>query len=232
MQPDWIIEALGLRPITPAEAATVAVTPGEKPGTSWLTQRRKGENGEILTKQMLIDDRGQVREHRLYSGNKQALLARAYIDEYKAVPIPKPSSADESTSPALSVQVPYRFRLEWMKEKLALDVTMDGLKLNPSFPDARREALFTEPTIPGTDRVDLAAIAPKQAAQRPAAEGYQRRTSRSAPPAGGIELRDPESIQAEGARNPAADPVALSLDLEAPPAVQGLVRPGIPRPPQ
>jgi hypothetical protein len=232
MQPDWIMEALGLRPITPEEAATIASTPGERSGTTWLTQRRRGENGEVLTKQMLIDETGQIREHRLYAGNKQTLLARAIIDEYKTAQLPN-SPTDAEGKPA-TVFIPYRFRLEWKKENLALDVTMDNLKLNPRFADARREALFTEPSIPGTDRINLAKVAPKQAqASRGAnnSSSYQRRTSRPSPPTSEVELGEPEPMSAEGARRTPRDPQALSADLrEIPSSTRDrVVMPQLPR---
>ena len=244
MQPEWIIEALGLRPISEREAATIATTPGDRPGTTWLTQRRKGEGGEVLTKQMLIDEKGQVREHRLYSGNKQTLLARAFIDEYRSVAVtPAPSAAGESSeTPAVTVFVPYRFRLEWLQEKLALDITMDGMKVNTPFADSRREALFTEPTIPGTDRVNLAKIAPKSGQAQARANdrdtdvppAYQRRTTRPAPPSGsgGIQLQEPEPLGAEGAMRTPREPVALSAAISenTPPAGRDrVVHPEIPR---
>ena len=36
-QPDWIVEAMGLKPITPDEAAQIKMRPGPQPGTTVLT---------------------------------------------------------------------------------------------------------------------------------------------------------------------------------------------------
>ena len=113
-QPDWIIEAMGLREIDPREAATIAAKPGEKPGLLVLTQARRDNKGEMLTKETIVNEsNGHIQEHRLWAGAKKELLAKATVSQYKAYVL-DPTEENPSGS---QIQLPEKFHLEWVTEK-------------------------------------------------------------------------------------------------------------------
>ena len=55
-QPDWIIEALGLKPITPEEAAEITVRAGPGPGLTSLTFPARGSGGQAYNRTMIVSD--------------------------------------------------------------------------------------------------------------------------------------------------------------------------------
>ena len=222
LQPDWILEAMGLRAFTHEEARTVSAKPGEIPGTIVLTQTRQDAKKQRYTKETILNEQtGTIREHRLWAGVKEELLASATIFNYQAVrfvsaPIDRggdaglqPVEATESV-----VQLPEKFRLNWVKEKLVIEITMPSVKVNPTFPEEKRLALFSRPEIPGTTVRDLAQLDPEMtdAPERT----YQ---SRPMPDAGGIRLGHPEPSFANGVGldRRSVTPAPLSTDLSPSP---------------
>ena len=217
LQPDWIMEAMGLRAFTAEEARTLSTTPGETPGTVVLTQTRRDAKNQRYTKETIISEQtGEIREHRLWAGVKQELLASATISNYKEVRFvdTSPRRDDEPTDVGAEtvVTLPERFRLNWVKENLAIEVAMSGLKINPTFPQERRVVLFSEPKIPGMTRRDLAQLDPEASAA--SSRVYE---SRPIPEAGGIRLKHPEPspMNGEDVERRAIDPAPFSADLSA-----------------
>ena len=73
LQPDWIIESLGLREITEDEAAGITIEPTNSPNgdTVALAQSFRGGSGATYKKVTLVDkSSGVVRENRLYRIDK------------------------------------------------------------------------------------------------------------------------------------------------------------------
>jgi hypothetical protein len=204
-QPDWIIEAMGLREIDAREAATLAAKPGDKPGLIVLTQARHDNHGAMLTKETIVDEtNGHIIEHRLWAGAKKELLARATVSQYFGMDM-KPTDED---NPGGRIELPEKFRLEWVADKFALDVTMDRAKINPKFAPEKRVGLFTEPTFPGTKRLDLAQLG------GPAANGSKVYESMPAPRSG-VRLGQPEPMEVEGGLRTRSEPQPLSVDLSS-----------------
>lgn len=66
-QPEWVVEALGFRPISPAEERQIRVRPGDRPGTVVWVHNRTTSSGEPVQKATLLDARtGQVLRHEFY----------------------------------------------------------------------------------------------------------------------------------------------------------------------
>jgi len=201
LQPDWIVEAMGLREFTAEEARTISSKPDGRPGLMVLTQFRKDARGQELTKETVVEEAtGEVREHRLWAGAKKELLASAVISKYRYVALTQPSAADPEPEAAeaapstkTTVRLPSRFRLSWVKEKFELDIVMDRATINPAFRDDQRADFFTEPKIPGVARQDLAALGNGT----PSSRLYESRPS----PRPGIGLGEPEPapIDVDGA---------------------------------
>ncbi len=82
-QPDWIIEALGLQPITREEAAQITAKKGTEAGTTALVFPATRSGGERYTRMMVVWDKTRrIKEHRIYAGNPQVLLAQADVKGY------------------------------------------------------------------------------------------------------------------------------------------------------
>jgi hypothetical protein len=206
-QPDWILEAMGLREFDEREAKTISST-SPKPGQLLLTQIRKEEGGDMVTKETLVDEQsGEILEHRLYAGAKKELLARATI-------LSIANFAVAGTSEG-RVRLPDHFILTWVPEKFQLDVRLPNNEttlINPKFAESDKLALFTEPTIRGVDRVDLAQLAPKGGA------GAARVHETIPAPRTGVKLGAPEAVPAgiEGASRTRRRPLpAISSDVES-----------------
>lgn len=201
-QPDWIVEALGLRVFPEGELAAMKVQPGRDPGTLLLSYRQKTSGGEAVVKETVLDEAShRIKEHRVLTPDRKAELARAVILEYKEY-----GTSAASAEGGEKVYLPSRFRLEWPEEKLGLEVGLRDVQVNTAFSQERRDLVFVEPQMPGIARVNLA--------DRPGlAKGPTSiRDTMPAPPPR-ARLAEPEPIGVEGARRQPADPDALAADL-------------------
>jgi len=223
MQPDWIMEAMGLREINDREAQTIQATKGDKPGQLILTQLRNDPKGGALTKVTVVNEStGEILEHQLYSGAKEKLLARATISQTQHIAI-KPDGSSESL-----VNFPAKLKLEWVAENFSLDITMGKTLINPTFAKADRLVLFSEPTIKGAVKTDLAKLNKNPASA----------TSRiyESAPRSGIRLGNPEidAFGTEGASltppSNARSPLIADRDT-MPPLPSSYVGPQVPRAP-
>jgi hypothetical protein len=218
-QPDWIVEAMGLKPITPDEAAQIKVRPGPGPGLTSLTFPASGTGGQAYNRTMIVSDlTHRVGEFRVYSTDGKTLLAQATVKQYRDVSPPgsKPERGD-GTIIAENCRVPENIVLEWKREHLSLDVVLREVKVN-QFAEARRAALFVEPTPGGYARVNLAELA-----RQAESEGTTAiRESLPAPPTNRDRVRlnpplqirgedDSEKVQSRAERSAPKGPVLLPI---------------------
>ena len=207
-QPDWIVEAMGLRAIPPEEAARMKVTPGSgiDRGTYSLVQRRKSVSGEEIVKQTVINEsNGLIREHRLYTGDRKTLLARAIVSQYESFDVPT------SGNPGSQGQVvlPSHFKLVWMQEQLELDISIQKAKINPTLD----RDLFLEPNFRGYARVDLSKNS--SIARGPQHRVEEMRESRPSPPPLNAQSRPlPESNEADSQGAIASPSRRVSLERD------------------
>ncbi len=232
LQPDWIMEAMGLREFTEQEVRTMSIKPGQTPGTLVLTQLRSDTKGNKYTKETTVREaNGTIIEHKLYAGAKKELLAVAAISEYGGIRQTEPTTVQEADgtsrtidAPADVIILPKKFRLTWVKENLSIDVAMPSPEVNPAFNEEQRLALFNEPKIPGTTRRDLAQLTPAASTAPP-------RTYESRPiPSSGVRIGQPEPIDngTIKASRRAIEPAPLSDDLSMSAQPAGLVGAPIP----
>ncbi len=159
-QPDWIIEALGLKPITPEEAAKIKLVDGEVRGTTALVFPTTRNGNETFTKMIVIENQTRrIKQNRIYAGNVQSplagsrnLVAQAEVGNYADYDVGSTDNADGQTC-----YLPESVKLEWKRDQLTLDVLMQEVKVN-QFDSSRSTALFVEPVLPGHDRRNLAEL--------------------------------------------------------------------------
>jgi len=183
-QPDWIVEALGLREIPPDEAAGYKVSRGSGTyaGSLILTQRRESRDGDGYTKMIIVDaSTGLIHEHRLYERDQKTLLARAVIPQgrYQRVRVSSGTGGESEST----VVLPSKIQLSWIREQLELVVDLGRPKINPEF---SRE-LFEEPPFKGYSRVNIAELAGS-------AHGTTTIRETWPPPPSGVRLNDPEPL--------------------------------------
>jgi hypothetical protein len=154
-QPDRIIEALGLKPITPEEADGIKVERTTDPNASALVFPPTKSRGETVQRIMVVSNyTRRIKEHLLYGSNRaQPPLARAVVSRYKDFDLEKSDSGAFR-----SCYLPESLKLEWKKDQLTLDVVLKEVTIN-QFDESRSDKVFVEPVIRGYDRVNLADMA-------------------------------------------------------------------------
>jgi hypothetical protein len=155
-QPDWILDALGLKSITPDEAATVRVAPGAKPDTTILTFPASGEPSSYTRVMVVSDVSRRLIEYRVFDRDGKTLIGQATIDDdeksYSKIEL-KEEGEDEGRP--RTCYIPNQIKLEWKREKLSLDIVLKDISVNRPFTD-RMKANFVVPEHRGYTPLDLA----------------------------------------------------------------------------
>ncbi len=223
-QPDWIVEALGLRVIPPDESRSITAEKGDSSGNVILVHHRTDSRGTPSLKKTLVDRQtGQIQQHVFYAADGRTVLARAYPSDYRPVALPAENTTEVAASKGTSqtVLLPSRVRLIASppgQEEVAMEISISSPKVN-QFPDSSRAKRFAIPRFEdrGYARVDLETLSPQAATVR---------ETRPAPPAGArVRLEEPVGLDSatipagtviEGASRAPADPRPLAADLPAP----------------
>jgi hypothetical protein len=152
-QPDWIIEALGLKSITPDEAAAIRVGKGLDAGTTVLTFPPVRDRGEPYIREMVVSNTDRrLQKLRIFSEAPRSLIAEAVPSSYQSYP------GDIASPERTTCYLPHKLRLDWRREQFALEVTLTKeVKVN-QFDHARSAAMFTEPELDGYERKNLAKL--------------------------------------------------------------------------
>lgn len=210
-QPEWIVEALGVREIPDQERSRITIKKGETPETQILVHRRVNGKGQQSVKETIVDrGTGQILEHRFYGRDGRNLLARVETTDYRRVPLP---AGDGGAAGASEVLLPHRIKLTAtppQQERFQMDMSLSGIKANPTFTEEQRQTYFSVPNKPGYKVVNIN----EEYESRPPSSTTVRST-RPAPPRTGarIELGDPEPVGIDGASRTATDPSPLKPDL-------------------
>ncbi len=131
-QPDWIVEAMGLKEITPDEAAQIKVRPGALPGTTNLIFAPIKAGGQTYSREMVVSDSTRkVNEFRVISSDGKSTIAQATIKNYHRFPVGARKSTASSSAAQETCSIPENIVLEWKKELL---VTRRGFEERESQP--------------------------------------------------------------------------------------------------
>lgn len=210
-QPDWIIEAMGLKSITAEETGAIQVRRSES-GTVRLVFPTTRDRGEPYTREMLVSttDR-RIRKLQIYSvGPPRVLIAEAIPSDYQSYPIGSPSAGE-------TCFLPQRLRLEWKRERLVLDVAVGREMQVNRFEPERAADLFVEPELPGYQRLNLAELS--QGARSNSRRTRTRQTIPSPDPSEDVHLGKPAPIGEDVKTVPG---VGRASALSTPPAEDGV----------
>lgn len=121
-QPEWILEILGLQPISPKATPTK----GKVAGTYLLTEKRAGAGGQTLTKETVINEAdGRILEHTLKDSNGK-VIARAVVKGQHPIPV-----VDGDAAAGPTIEVAQSVELD-VPNFAKLQIRFDDAKLNPS----------------------------------------------------------------------------------------------------
>src|SRR5262249_35057393 len=149
-QPDWIIEAMGLKPITRQEAATLVVRRGQEAGTSLLVFPATRDRGAPYVREMVVGNSDRrIKRLQIYSEAPRVLLAESQSEDYRAYPV-----GAIGASAGESCYLAQKLRLQWKREGFMLDVALSEVTLN-QFDHAMGADIFVEPDMPGYTRMNL-----------------------------------------------------------------------------
>lgn len=215
LRPEWIMDALGIRPISEAEMARMKVSRGREPGTYVLTERVSDGKTALLKEVIVSETSRQLKEQRVLSADGKTVIARTTVSGYDSYDLP----AAEPGGPVDRAYIPKKLSLELTQEKLALDVTMKSVVLNKLDP-SRREDLFVEPTFSGYERRNLAAQIGAAGRQKPPAsrrEGQARSSVRETMPAPApkVQLEEPAPVSTRTDRRSRGTAPALAAAIPA-----------------
>jgi hypothetical protein len=236
VQPEWIVEALGMRPISAEEMDRIRIDRSRDPNLVVLAHNRSDESGRKILKRTVLDPTtNQVRQHLYYLPNDSTNpVAVVTPSNYKRFAVDGESESED----ARFVELPQRIHLRLSptrepKDQLVMDLALRDIHLNPPFTDTNREALFSVPRIPNYQVVNITPSRSEYAAQpRRASDESVRPTATL-----GSELKpgDPRPMNVDGASLNWKDPMPLEADLapgaSAPRGVESIVRRSVPRPP-
>jgi hypothetical protein len=186
-QPDWIIAALGLKPITPEEVAGIKVNVGDEPGTTALVFPSRKSGGQTYTHMMIVGNQNRrIKQHRIYQGTvaTQNLIARADVSHFRDY------DAGSNEGESQKCYLPESVKLEWSRDQLALDVVLQSVKVN-QFDSSLSASLFVEPVVKGNQRVNLAELS---RSQRKDSRTTVRDTLSPPPARNGLKIGRPRSV--------------------------------------
>lgn len=229
INPEWIVESLGLRTIPEEEGARLRLQKTQDPNVVLVEHHRDDGRGAAVLKQTYFDaTTGKVRNHVYFGPDGRTRLAVVTPSDYQAIPVPSGEAGGSA-----AVEIPQRLHIELPATRKGdrrpeLDIKLRHVEVNPALTETNREALFTIPQIAGyaTRRINEPAA---YAAEGPS-RSYQ---SLPAPPVGaGTRLGEPEPIGADGTSFLWSDPLPQEADLASSPndpvGEPAIVRPGFP----
>jgi hypothetical protein len=218
-QPDWIVEALGLKPITPEEAAEIRVKEGPERGTTTLIFPPIENKADTYTRVMVVaNDTLRIKEYRILAGDRQTVLAQAMVKGYKEHEVDS-----TKTTVASKCYLPDEIQFDWKKEGLALDVAIQDVTINRLDP-AVASRIFEEPRIQGYTRQNLANLKLVQ----PGGSRTVRRTLPPPEPRNGVRLGRPAPADDDGSTVPRLTPAVGQRGAGRKAPLEDLVRAPIP----
>jgi hypothetical protein len=226
-QPDWIIDALGLKPITREEAARIQVHKGLKSGTTLLAFPVVRDQGEPYSREMVVSNANRrIEKLVIYSEKPRAPLAEAVPSDYQSYP------GGAKGPDSRTCYLPQKLRLDWKREQLILDVALgkdvDINRLDPSM----SAELFTEPEIPGYTRRNLADLSRRA---RPDRRTTTRQTIPPPESRNGVQLGRPSPMKEDEPAGPdiGSRPPRRAREVDEPPlsTLDDLVGAPVSRPP-
>jgi hypothetical protein len=143
VQPDWIIEAMGIAPYGPADKYQVVA----RRDTVELVERTRSPQGQAIRKVTVF------RRGRAPAGSPQ-VVGHLLLDDATGNEICAAEVTQVVVDRGTGAVLPRKVVLRWPAEKIKLTMTLDDVTINGQI--ARPDLLFTRAPLNGVKSVDLA----------------------------------------------------------------------------
>jgi hypothetical protein len=147
IQPDWIMEAIGMAPIQPNPAIRLEFPKGSN--TMELIEPTRSPKGQPMTK-VTVFNRNTVQ------GNQPQIVARKLVDGRGKV-VCMAEIKDMQVDQRSGISVPHRLELIYpgdrAMEKISLSLVLDTIVVNGQFDSS--QSYFVRPNKPGIYSIDL-----------------------------------------------------------------------------
>jgi len=137
VEPEWLIEALGVTTLDPALQHTSPVPVGQ--GRLRVETLLPSPNGDMKRVMIVDAARGWVLEQHLYDARQQ--------------PIAHATASGHTREPQFGVYLPRSVKIEWPATQFQMTIELRNVSVNQLAGDPAQ--LFTLPTYPGFNAVDL-----------------------------------------------------------------------------
>ena len=144
IQPDWVMETLGLGPYGPADKYKLENDPDAK--LLRLVEKSKSPQG-VAVRKVIVMNRKEVR------APQPQVTAYLLLDDATGQEICSAHILSTAVDRTSGVIVPYKMELRMPKEKMKLALKMDGMAINATIPPTA----FVRAPMGGVDPFNLAA---------------------------------------------------------------------------
>lgn len=164
IQPEWVLEVLGMVTLNPNGNFSVPSfgdpkEPGKKPRTFDLLERTTGPGGQPITKVTVLnnfnasDKTPQVVAHRLYDSRNRLICQATILSVHREQVVP----GDPHSWVAVPNHVKLEFPAAQPAQSMSMTLKLDGFRLNGAEADiARNPRLYQRPTLHDVPSHDLA----------------------------------------------------------------------------
>ena len=160
-QPDWVVEALGMGAYNPAGTYQVKMNPK----TVELIEQTTSLQGQPVHKVTVFD--------RATAGTQWPKVVAHVLQDSGGTEICSATIVDYRADKATGAVVPHRVVLSWPAQKIRLDMTLDGVRVN-ALNEQRAAALFSRPQLRNVREIDLARLPAQPTGQVQRVRGSMR----------------------------------------------------------
>jgi hypothetical protein len=147
IQPDWVLEGLGMATITPNDNMRVKMN--ARDGTIDLIEPSRSPQGQSVYKVTTFNGPHTV------SGSQPQVVSRRLLDE-KGREICAATIVQMQSDPRTGLLIPREVKFEYPSDRITMRLTLSKVTVNGNVDQSQAERLFTRPTLPNVRSVDLA----------------------------------------------------------------------------
>jgi hypothetical protein len=146
IQPDWVLEGMGMATITPSE--NMRVTMNARQGTIDLVEPSRSPQGQNVFKVTTFNARN-------VSGAEPQVQSRRLVDE-KGREICAAYITQMQVDPRTGILIPKEVKFEYPADRITMRLTLSQVTVNNQLNPQRTQQLFTRPNLPNVRSIDLA----------------------------------------------------------------------------
>jgi len=146
IQPDWVLEGLGMATITPNDNMRVSMN--ARQGSIDLIEPTRSPQGQSVYKVTTFNG-------RTVSGSQPQVLSRRLVDE-KGREVCAAYITQMQADPRTGVLIPKEVKFEYPSDRITMRLTLSTVSVNSAVSTQQANQWFTRPSIPNVRSIDLA----------------------------------------------------------------------------